>query len=206
MIGGYADGSSEAHVLGAVWPFLFTIGPEELYGPENEGEPNQHRTCLGHPVNCATGNQIETQTDYWSEDAALDWILLGRITPSLLLPRPHLDLLDMAGQVPTARISWSTKKQNGQPSTRTTGSSVTFYLTSSKTYVGASSLVQATLVKEGEAYVYTLPNQNKLDFNSAGQLTSETDHDGNAITLNYNSEKELETATDGASRKLTFTY
>ncbi len=86
------------------------------------------------------------------------------------------------------------------------GSSVTFYLTSSKTYVGASSLVQATLVKEGEAYVYTLPNQNKLDFNSAGQLTSETDRDGNAITLNYNSEKELETATDGASRKLTFTY
>jgi RHS repeat-associated protein len=86
------------------------------------------------------------------------------------------------------------------------GSTVTFSLTASKTYAAAGSWVQATLVKEGSAYVYTLPDQSKLDFNSAGQLTSETDRNGNAVTLSYTSEGQLEAVTDGAGRKLTFAY
>ncbi len=71
-----------------------------------------------------------------------------------------------------------------------------------ESYVPVGELVQATLVKEGSAYIYTLPNQTKLEFNSEGRLTKETDRNGNSITLAYNSEKQLESATDGAGRKL----
>jgi Domain of unknown function (DUF6531) len=35
----------------------------ERYGPENKGEPKRKTCLLGYPVNCATGNQVETQTD-----------------------------------------------------------------------------------------------------------------------------------------------
>ena len=68
------------------------------------------------------------------------------------------------------------------------------------------SPVEATLADEGSGYVYTLPDQTKLHFNSSGKLTSEEDRNGNAITLAYNAEKQLESATDGAGRKLTFKY
>jgi hypothetical protein len=49
--------------VGGAYAFTYTFSPEELYGPENEGEPSQHRPCSGDPVNCATGNHVETQTD-----------------------------------------------------------------------------------------------------------------------------------------------
>ncbi len=67
-------------------------------------------------------------------------------------------------------------------------------------------LVQATLTKEGSSYIYTLPDQRKLEFNKSGQLARELDRNGNAVTLTYNAEKHLESAVDSAGRKLTFTY
>ena len=97
------------------------------------------------------------------------------------------------------------------------GSDVVFTLnTSSMKYEGAP-WVQATLTKEGSNYIYTLPDQTKLEFNSEkecssprcngkGHLLKETDRNGNAITLAYNSANRLETATDSAGRKLTFKY
>ena len=68
----------------------------------------------------------------------------------------------------------------------------------------ANPLVQE-LCKEGTEYVYTLPDQTKLDFNSGGQLTSETDRDGNALTMKYMSGR-LESVTDSAGRELTLAY
>jgi Domain of unknown function (DUF6531) len=35
----------------------------ETYGEENESEPHRKYCLTGRPVNCATGNQAETQTD-----------------------------------------------------------------------------------------------------------------------------------------------
>ncbi len=84
------------------------------------------------------------------------------------------------------------------------GSTVTF-TNSAAGWSAPLGLVEATLVDEGSGYVYTLPDQTKLEFNSEGRLTKE-DRNGNAITLAYNTEKQLETATDGAGRKLTFAY
>ena len=84
------------------------------------------------------------------------------------------------------------------------GSTVLFYLVEGK--YQAAPWVQAKLAKEGTNYIYTLPDQLKLTFNSTGQLIKETDRHGNAITLAYNVKSQLETATDSAGRKLTFAY
>ena len=45
--------------------------------------------------------------------------------------------------------------------------------------------VQARLVKEGCKYIYSLPDQTKLEFNSEGQLVKETERNGNSNTLTY---------------------
>jgi RHS repeat-associated protein len=86
------------------------------------------------------------------------------------------------------------------------GSGIVFYLNKATKTYSAGAWVQAALVESGSNYIYTLPDQSKLEFNSSGQLTKETDRYGNAVTLAYNGESHLETVTDGAGRKLTFTY
>ena len=195
--------------VGAAWVFTYSLYPEEGYGLENEGEPDQKQCFSGYPVNCATGNQVETQTD----------MAVGGRGPGLHVTRTYNSQLavkqDEHKEHGAFGYGWTGPYSanlaiNEELETATVyqdnGSSVTFDFTSSKTYVGADGLVQATLVKEGTSYIYTLPDQTKLDFNSAGQVTSETDRNGNVITLAYNSKKQLESATDGAGRKLTFTY
>ena len=69
--------------------------------------------------------------------------------------------------------------------------------------------IQATLVKEEvEAkmiYVFTLPTQEKLKFNSEGKLTEQKDRNGNAITFTYETGK-LKKVKDAAGRELVFAY
>lgn len=43
-------------------------------------------------------------------------------------------------------------------------------------------------------------------FNASGQLTTESDRDGNVTTLAYDSEGQLETVTDSSGRKLSLSY
>jgi YD repeat-containing protein len=84
------------------------------------------------------------------------------------------------------------------------GSVVVFYKSGSEyTQVGWD---EARLVKEGTNYIYTLPNRTKLEFNSSGQLTKETERRGNSNTFTYNVSNQLEKITDGAGRTLTFKY
>ena len=79
------------------------------------------------------------------------------------------------------------------------GSTVPFREVAAGRYEPGNPLVQATLGKEGSEYVYTLPDQTKLDFNSAGRLSSETDRDGNATTLSYNGSSK-QSPTPSAAR------
>ena len=50
-----------------------------------------------------------------------------------------------------------------------------------------------------------MPNQTKLAFGSAGRLLSETDRNGNAITVEY-SEGRISKVKDAAGRALTYSY
>jgi RHS repeat-associated protein len=66
--------------------------------------------------------------------------------------------------------------------------------------------IQARIVKEGSKYIYTLPGQSILEFDSEGKLVKETDQNGNATTLTYNGSKQVEKVTDSTGRTLTFKY
>jgi hypothetical protein len=71
------------------------------------------------------------------------------------------------------------------------GSTITF-TRSGEAWTAAAGLVEAILVDEGSGYVYTLPDQTALHFNSSGSLTSEVDRNGNTLTMARSSEGRLE--------------
>ena len=179
--------------------------PEEEYGSNNEAEPNKQKCLSGYPVNCATGNQTETQTD----------LSVGGRGPGLHLTRTYNSQLAAHESSPGPfGYGWTGPysahlEVNEEPQEATvcqSNGSTARFLRSGGKWVPAVPLIQATLVKEGSNYVYTLPNQTSLHFNSSGQLTSETDRNGNSIMMSYNAKNQLESVTDGNSRKLTFAY
>jgi RHS repeat-associated protein len=158
--------------------------------------------CVGAPVNCSTGNQTEEQTD----------LVVGGRGPGLRLTRSYNSLLAVEQkEAGVFGFGWTGPysarlEVSGETATvyHDNGSAVVFTLKGSS--YEPASWVEATLIKQGSSYVYTLPNQSKLEFNSEGRLSREADRDGNTLTMAYNASHQLKTATDGAGRKLTFAY
>ncbi len=180
---------------------------EEQYGEGSAGEPGRAHCSAGKPVNCATGNESVTQTD----------LSVGGRGPHLSLARTYNDQLarsegEAGGPFGTGwTSSFSAHLAFGpQPGEVTVheddGSIVPYEKTSEGTYRPLVPLVQATLSEESGSYVYTLPDQTRLRFNGAGELTSETDRNGNALTVHRGSYDRVESITDAAGRSLTFSY
>ncbi len=68
--------------------------------------------------------------------------------------------------------------------------------------------VNATLKKDGDG-TFTLTyntSSEKLTFTAGGYLTSDADHNGNTVSLLYNSDNTLASLTDTAGRVTTFQY
>jgi RHS repeat-associated protein len=177
----------------------------ELLGEENEAERHKKNCLLGGPVNCASGNQVVTQTD----------LSAGGRGPALELTRTYNSLLAVKqnttgpfgfGWTGSYSAHLELKNEGAEATVRQDNGSTVTFTSSAAGWNAPLGLVEATLVDEGSGYVYTLPDQAKLEFNSEGRLTKETDRNGNAIALAYNAGNQLESVTDGAGRKLTFKY
>ena len=178
----------------------------ESLGATNPSEPNNKPCLLGYPVNCATGNQVESQTD----------LATGGRGPALELTRTYNSHLAAQQTEPGPfgygwTSSYSAHLELNAENLEATvyqdnGSTATFSRADEgEAWTAPSSLVEATLVDEGSEYVYTLPNQTKLHFNSEGKLTSQVDRDGNILTMSYES-GHLVSVTDAAGRKLILAY
>jgi RHS repeat-associated protein len=172
------------------------------YGCENPASPKMEHPCVGTSVNSATGNESEEQTD----------LVVGGRGPGLRLMRSYNSLL-AAEEAKGGAFGfgwtgpWSAHLEIGKESdtvVQDNGSQVVFAAKGSE--LSPPSWAEVTLLKSGSSYIYTLPNQSKLEFDSEGRLSSEADRDGNALSMTYNGSKQLEKVTDGDSRSLTFTY
>jgi RHS repeat-associated protein len=180
------------------------VNAKEKEGACNPAMASSVETCLrGDPVNAQTGNLVEEQTD----------LALGGRGPALAVSRAYNSR--MATEMKEAGAwgyGWSgpysahlefNKESGAVIVDESNGASMFFSLVSGKYVAGPWS--QATLVKELETYVFTLPTRERLTFNSSGQLTYETDRDGNSLSFAYLSGK-LSSARDGAGRELVFSY
>jgi len=186
-------------------PFEPYVPPTDTSGQNNPATPpvSDSQCTAGAPVNCATGNQSEEQTD----------LGLGGRGPGLHVTRTYNS--QAAAEVKSSGpwgYGWSgpysshlefNEESKAVTVVQENGSTATFNLEGGKYVPGA--WIQATLVKEGENYVFTLPTQEKLKFNSEGKLTEQKDRNSNAITFTYESGK-LTKARDAAGRELWFFY
>jgi RHS repeat-associated protein len=188
-------------------PFEAPLYEPEKWGEGNPAAPNLPQCTDGEPINCATGNQTEEQTD----------LALGGRGPGLHVTRTYNS---QAATEATSAGAWGygwsgpfsshlefNKESGAVTVVQENGAAAAFNLEGGKYVPGA--WVQATLVKEivesKEVFVFTLPTQEKLKFNSTGQLTEQKDRNGNAITFTYESGK-LTKAKDSAGRELKFAY
>jgi YD repeat-containing protein len=183
------------------------LEPEEMFGKENPGEPNQKRACAGDPVSCATGNLTESQSDLSVGGRGVPLVLTrtynaqGAVTqssPGLFgygwssSFGDHLTINSAAGTVTVVQAN---------------GSAVIFKSIGGPGELTAPQWAQAKLVLNGDGtYTYTLPTQETFHFDASGRLLSETDRSGNTTTMNRSAEGRLESVTDAAGRKLMLTY
>lgn len=176
---------------------------EEDLGLGNPADPNICKVCTGDPIDPASGNLTESQTD----------LSVNGRGPALAVTRSYNSQLAAAqASAGSFGYGWTgpysaSLEVSAETETATVhqdnGSTTVFFLTEGK-YV-PYAWTEATFAKEGENYIYTLPKQEKLEFNKSGQLIKTTDRHGNALTLTYK-EGALETVKDAAGRVLTYAY
>jgi RHS repeat-associated protein len=183
---------------------------QELFGEGSEVAPDRTECFKGYPVNCASGNQVETQTDFSVGGRGLGLHLTRTYNSRLAAKQGEHERGPFGfGWTGPYTAHLVEKVQGGfdyATVTQDNGSTVRFKRFAGGPWKALGSLVEATLVESGEEeYTYTLPDQTVLHFNRVGQLTSEADRNGNALTMTYGP-KYLEAVTDSSGRKITFAY
>jgi RHS repeat-associated protein len=184
-------------------PFEPPVDGSNNYGTGNQAAPDDQNCFQGDPVDCASGNQTEEQTD----------LVLGGRGPALHITRTYnSQAAAEAKEAGPWGYGWSgpysshlsiNSESGAVTVVQENGATAVFNLSGGKYVPGG--WIQATLVKEGENYIFTLPTQEKLKFNSAGQLTEQKDRNGNALTFTYEASR-LTSVKDGAGRQLFFLY
>lgn len=178
--------------------------PGEMFGPGPESPSGRPGCYEGKSVNCASGNETKAQTDLQVK---------GR-GPQLNLVRTYNSQLAVTQSSP-GHFGYGWTGSFGahvvlDPGTEVAtvygedGSSVGFRPTAAG-WVPISPLAQVTLTEEGGHYVFTRPDQTKLRFGSGGYLSTETDRNGNVVTV-HGPEGHPESVSDAAGRVLKFTY
>ncbi|HEX5610830.1 MAG TPA: DUF6531 domain-containing protein [Solirubrobacterales bacterium] len=186
------------------------VPPPNNYGGVNKSSPpvsDSQCEASAFPINCASGNQYEEQTD----------LALGGRGPGLHLTRTYnSQAASEAKEAGPWGYGWSgpysshlefNAESGAVTVVQENGATASFSLIEGK-YV-PSTWGQAKLLKikiEGvDLYFFTLPTQEKLIFNSEGKMTAINDRNGNAITFTYSTGK-LTKAKDSAGRELIFAY
>ena len=163
-----------------------------------------HGTSCGDPVDCATGNFTETQTDFQ----------IGGRGVGLYLTRTYSAMAGAAGSLGIFGYGWTnsfgdklTAEESGarQTLTEASGGTVTF-TKSGASWVAPSWSADLLTGSTESGFTLSLRDQTKEKFNGSGRLESSTDRDGNETTLAYNGSGKLETITDPSGRKITLTY
>jgi RHS repeat-associated protein len=189
--------------------------PSEETGGANPSEDGECQPCNGDPVDSATGELVESASDF---------SIPGR-GPMLNLARTYGSL--MASSSGPFGYGWTDSynmtiaqdpaNHNVEEIRQENGSVVRFSQLEGEsgpwTPVAESegkwlpaTRVLATLVKTSEGWTFTRMKTAIFKFNTSGHLVSESDLNGDATTLAYNTSGQLETVTDAGGRKLTLTY
>ncbi len=196
----------ETGPLKIYYPVSASAGTQE--GLNNPSAPGQQHPDCGDPVNCATGNFSESQTD----------LAVGGRGVGLTLTRTYNSNAAATATGPGSfGYGWSgsfsdhlvfEKESQRITVVQANASTVAFAETEGGSSFTAPAWSQDAFTGNSKAgYTLTLENQTKYSFEgSSGRLTSVADRNGNTATLAYDGSGRLETITDPAGRKITLAY
>lgn len=197
----YQGGGSVAQ---ASW--MLEGGAGSWYGGKNPASPNSVVPSCGDPVICASGDQTESQTDLSVQGLGGPLQLVrnynSQLAASQTSPGPFgygwTSSFEAHLWVNTQRGLATVEQPNGSQTAFTTDANGNFV---------ADTGVEATLTGTSDGgYDYVLPDQEDLKFNSAGDLLSDTNRQGQITTFAYNGDGQLTTVTAPSGRQITFTY
>jgi RHS repeat-associated protein len=86
------------------------------------------------------------------------------------------------------------------------GSTAEFRRVGESAWAPVNPLNRAELASEEEGFTYTLPDQTILHFDASGQVSSEEDANGNAVTVNRDWEGRIASVSDESGRELIYRY
>ncbi len=179
-------------------------GPTQYGGSENPSAPGQPPLpeCTD-PVDCATGNFSEKQTDLavGGRGVGLVWTRYYNAQAAAAA-----NTKGMFGYGWSSSLSDHLVVEAGTKAmlVQADGSTVPFTDSGGK-YTGPE-WSEDTFGGSGSGYTLRLANQTMYKFNGSGRLESVIDRNGNETTLAYNGAGRLEKITDPAGRKITLAY
>jgi RHS repeat-associated protein len=185
-----------------------TSGHISILNPKTVKKSEQFgkRCHSGDPVECATGNFSETQTDF-----AIPGLGVGLELTRIYSAQAAAAATSAGpfGYGWTSSFSDHLTVEEGGAKvtlTRSDGSTVPFSLLSGTTYSGPA-WSQETLNGSPEAgYTLIQSDQTKFNFSGAGRLESVVDRNGNKTTLSYDEAGRLKAITDPDGRQIKLTY
>jgi RHS repeat-associated protein len=163
------------------------------------------RCHAGDPVECATGDFVEGQTDF----------SIGGLGIGLNLTRSYSAKAAATASAPGAfGYGWSNSfsdrlvsEEGGKKVTLFTGSGSSVPFTGGPSTFTTPAWSQYSLSGSAEAgYTLTLPERIEYSFSGTGRLESISDRAGNETALTYNGSGQLEKITDPAGRQITLAY
>ncbi len=172
-----------------------TVDPRQRFGM---------RAQCGDPVDCATGDFYESQTDVW----------IGGRGVVLEMTRSYSAQVAAAATSPGPfgygwSGSFSERLVIGEGEVtliQADGNEIPFTKTGASSYAGPS-WSQNTLSGNAETgYILTSGDQTELSFSPTGRLLSVEDRNGNETTLTYDESGRLEEVADPSGRKLSMAY
>ncbi|HEX5525990.1 MAG TPA: RHS repeat-associated core domain-containing protein [Solirubrobacterales bacterium] len=180
---------------------LKIVRPLSAAGSDHIG----HECYVADPVNCATGDLAESQTDFQ----------IGGRGIGLVLTRTYsAQAAAVATSAGAFGYGWAssfgehlTSAEGGKKVTLTEarGGTVTF-TQSGSSYVAPAWSQDLLSGNSTSGYTLTLPDQSAYRFSGAGRLEAITDRNGNETAFAYDEAGRLKSVTDPSGRQLTFAY
>lgn len=157
-------------------------------------------SCVaGEPVDLATGNFFT---------GAVDVSLPGIGVPFTFVRSYNSADAGTGGPLGpgwTDDLNWTATVGTGGDVTIRAGSGQQLHFTDNSGSYTPDAGGRATLTTAGSGYKLVTHDQLAYVFNSTGQLTSETDRNGEGLTFSYDGSGNLASVTDSAGRSITFT-
>ncbi|MBV8461688.1 MAG: RHS repeat protein, partial [Acidimicrobiales bacterium] len=164
---------------------------------------NHQTTVVVGPVNTATGEHFETDTDLAIPGHGLALDLTRTYSTNLL---PTGDPPFGVGWIYSYGMALVINQATGNVTVdQGNGSAVLYVPSGGGAYTGPTN-DRATLTQHPDGtFTYARTTGEDYDFDSNGRLLSEVDRNGNTTTLTY-SGRQLTSVTDPGGRSFTFTY